>query len=251
MASSRARPASERLTFSTCCRFMLLLCTVRGALLTQAPVPPWECAADDPTVPALDLPSIAASPKPSLPDVVLNCAAYINATSASVVRIPVPDAQSVIIPACRATAMWGVRVVVAVGRNSWVWLRGWDVQLGGVTIQSLSGAVLENATAIVDGASRIVTQSSSDTHPTSLDSDDVHSVSVVGPTSVRGFTLLVTEGSTVTASHRLDTILYATAATVRTPAATVFIATRITIVIASGSSVSAYSRRSTTASPYN
>jgi hypothetical protein len=169
----------------------------------------------------------------------VSCDRYVNASltaaANATVRMAVPDGQAVIISGCTSRGLWGVRVVLGLGVDSWAWLSGWDVELGGVTIESLRGgtAALENATVVVDRASLIVARSSPATHPTSEEVNDVHAVSVVGPGAVHGFALLVTEGSVLNATHDGPTYLHATAATVHAAnrSATPFSGSQVRIVL--------------------
>jgi hypothetical protein len=197
------------------------------------------------------LASIAASPQPSVEQRV-GCSSFLNAsllpnTGNVVVRISVPNGQSLIVSNCQAQSYWHVRVVLGLGANSWVTLRSWDVELGGVTVESISGgtATLENATVIVDWSSRISARSTSTTHSSSTAADDVHALSVVRPAQVNGFTLVVTNNSALNATHQGAQVLYATAAAVTSwsgvPATFVF--RRVRIQISHGAAITAVSGR--------
>jgi hypothetical protein len=198
----------------------------------------------------VDLASIAASPRPSA-ELEVSCVTILNNAGSNgsnvVVRIGVPAGQSLIVSDCQLQSYWNVRMVLGLGANSWLTLRSWDVELGGVTIESVVGgsAAIENATVIVDGSSRILARSSVTSHPTSTEADDVHALSVVRPTVVNGFTLIVTNGSSLNATHQGDQVLYATAACVTSrsglPAA--FLFRRIRIQISHGAAVTASSGR--------
>jgi hypothetical protein len=198
-----------------------------------------------------DLASIAASPRPSVEQRV-GCSSFLNAsllpnTGNVVVRISVPNGQSLIVSNCQAQSYWHVRVVLGLGANSWLTLRSWDVELGGVTVESISGgtATLENATVIVDWSSRISARSTPTTHSSSTAADDVHAVSVVRPAQVNGFTLVVTDGSSLNATHQGAQVLYATAAAVTSWSgiSATFVFRRVRIQISYGAAVTAVSGR--------
>jgi hypothetical protein len=198
-----------------------------------------------------DLASIAASPRPSVEQRV-SCGSFLNAsllpnTGNVVVRISVPNGQSLTVSNCQAQSYWHVRVVLGLGANSWLTLRSWDVELGGVTVESISGgtATLENATVIVDWSSRISARSTATTHSSSTAADDVHAVSVVRPAQVNGFTLVVTDGSSLNATHQGAQVLYATAAAVTSWSgiSATFVFRRVRIQISHGAAVTAISGR--------
>jgi hypothetical protein len=155
------------------------------------------------TASVLDLDAVAASPRPAVDRTdTVNCTlAFLNAsvaatppTSAVTVRIEVPPGRGMIVEGCRATELWHVDVVVALGPSAWAWLRDWRVEVRSVTVDALSGRRLENATVVVDRSTNITCVDNTTT-------DDVHAVSVVGPDAIEGYTLVVMGRSVLSARH--------------------------------------------------